>query len=135
MDKNNRSKQSIDHEEVVKVNVPHSDFLYYRYRKTLLDADKKRKADPDADITASGIILLSNKLDEMTYKMDTTTFGSYEDIINTLTFTLIKKLKDNTVPVREAQKQVLSSFLTFFVHAAFEEFFGIEEDEDEDFDD
>ena len=132
MEKKSNRKESTNLEEVVRMNIPMSDLLYCRFRKELLGSAEKLESQPESNITSSGIILLSTKFSELTYKMDTSSFGSLEDIINTLTFTLLKKLKDSTASDKKSREKVLITFMDFFVQEAKEEFFG---DDDFEYDD
>ena len=62
------------------------------------------------------------------------TFGRQENIINTLTFTLLEVLKSGTESDKEKIIQTLKSFLGFFKCAAVEYFFGCAEIGDDDLD-
>lgn len=132
MEKKSNRKESTNLEEVVRMNIPMSDLLYCRFRKELLGSAEKLESQQESNITSSGIILLSTKFSELTYNMDTSSFGSLEDIINTLTFTLLKKLKDSTASDKKSREKVLITFMDFFVQEAKEEFFG---DDDFEYDD
>lgn len=132
MEKKSNRKESTNLDEVVRMNIPMSDLLYCRFRKELLGSAEKLESQPESNITSSGIILLSTKFSELTYNMDTSSFGSLEDIINTLTFTLLKKLKDSTASDKKSREKVLITFMDFFVQEAKEEFFG---DDDFEYDD
>ena len=132
MEKKSNRKESTNLDEVVRMNIPMSDLLYCRFRKELLGSAEKLESHPESNITSSGIILLSTKFSELTYNMDTSSFGSLEDIINTLTFTLLKKLKDSTASDKKSREKVLITFMDFFVQEAKEEFFG---DDDFEYDD
>lgn len=110
----------------VTINIPISDIQYSLYRKELIETGKKLETDPNACLSKCGIIIRSHQLDEFVYQMHKTTFGSQNNIINTLAFTLITVLKNSAGTEKERKKNVLRSFLSFFESAAKEQFFGEE---------
>lgn len=115
----------------VTINIPVSDIQYSLYRKELIETGKMLEIDPNACLSKCGIIIRSHQLDEFVYQMYKTTFGSQNNIINTLAYTLITILKNGAAGTEQEQKKnVLRSFLSFFESAAKEQFFGEEGFED-----
>lgn len=114
----------------VTINIPVSDIQYSLYRKELIETGKMLEIDPNACLSKCGIIIRSHQLDELVYQMYKTTFGSQNNIINTLAYTLITILKNGAGTEQEQKKNVLRSFLSFFESAAKEQFFGEEGFED-----
>ena len=119
-------------EEIVSLSYPISDILYTQvYRKRLAAARLERKADPDAEINSAGILIVSDKLNKGEYAIKTTLFGSFDNIINTMSHVLIDKLTIAAPNDREDGEQMLTNFLNFFIGKAKAEFFKLYEDDEE----
>ena len=135
MKDNNEMNRNMGNNETVSLNIPLSDLQYSLYRKDLFDANNKLDNDPDAYLSTCGIIIRSKQLDETEYRISNASFGTQDNLINTLAFTLIRMLKSNAGSEREAKKVLLNHFLSFFRTVAIEEFFGVIDADDISFDD
>jgi len=98
------------------------DLLYPFYRSEYIKSDET----PNTVRQSSGILMISNETKEETKEksLSIMVFGSVRNVINTLTLTLIYKLKEDIVPTNEARETVLTEFMSAFYNAANNEFFG-----------
>lgn len=131
MDKNEQKKNHDIEKETVGFSFPLSDLLYTQgFRKRLEAARKKLEADPKAELTSSGILIVSDELSDGKYAIKSTSFGSINNTINTLAQVLIDKLIKATPPEKEAREQVLENFMDYFISEATARFFDdVENDE------
>lgn len=124
MDNNKTSKKDFPVDSTVSFRNPFSDLLYGRFRKELFVTDKLLKGNPDADLNVSGTIILSNKIDDNNYMIQTTSFGGYDDIINTLTISMLNEFKA-TAPTSsvEERKDAYNSLVECFFSLAINRLF------------
>ena len=132
MDKNEHQNHHSDNDKIVRFNFPISDILYtHGFRKRLKAARVKLEAEPEAEINSTGILIISDELQEGNYMIRTSMFGSVNNIINTLANVLIERLKADAGSEKANREQVFSEFMSFFYYKAKAEFFkDYEEDEE-----
>lgn len=124
MEKNEQKKNHDNEKETVGFSFPLSDLLYTQgFRKRLEAARKTLEADPKAELTSSGILIVSDELSDGKYAVKSTSFGSINNTINTLAHVLIDKLIRGTPPKREVREQVLENFMNYFISEAAARFF------------
>ncbi len=131
MEKNEQKKNHDIEKETVGFSFPLSDLLYTQgFRKRLEAARKTLEADPKAELTSFGILIVSDELSDGKYAIKSTSFGSINNTINTLAHVLIDKLIKATPPEREVREQVLENFMDYFISEATARFFNdVENDE------
>lgn len=124
MEKNEQKKNHDTEKKTVGFSFPLSDLLYTQgFRKRLEAARKTLEADPKAELTSSGILIVSDELSDGKYAIKSTSFGSINNTINTLAHVLIDKLKKATPPKKEVREQVLENFMDYFISEATARFF------------
>lgn len=132
MDKNEQKKNHDNEKETVSFSFPVSDLLYSQgFRKRLEAARVKLEADPKAELTSSGILIVSDELSDGKHAVKSTSFGSINNTINTLAHVLLDKLIKATPPEREVREQVLENFMNYFISEATARFFDDVDDEAE----
>lgn len=131
MEKNEQKKNHDTEKETVSFGFPISDLLYTQgFRKRLEAARKTLESDPKAELTSSGILIVSDELSDGKYAVKSTSFGSINNTINTLAHVLIDKLIKATPPEKEVREQVLENFMDYFISEATSRFFDdVENDE------
>ncbi len=87
--------------------------------------------NPEAQLLCTGIMIISDELENGNYDIRASMFGSVENIINTLSDVLIERLKAGAGTEQEKREQVLSAFMNYFYCKAKEQFFEEYEDEEE----
>lgn len=119
----------------INVGVIRSDQFYVKsYRAELDKAFRIIEANPKARIDTAGIMIVSQQSKKYVYPMHIETYGEVNNIINTLAFALIRKLKDFTPKERDVQETALERFMEFFQATAYIEFFESENIEESDTD-
>ena len=129
MDKNEYQGHHGNDEETVSLNFYVADLMYiHGFRKRYKAAKSKLDVDPHARLLSTGILIVSDRLKEGQYAIQTSLFGSVNNVINTLTDVLIDRLKAGAGSDKANREQVLSEFIRFYYKAEAE---LLEEDEDD----
>ena len=132
MKQNEQQNRHGNDEETVSMKYSVSDLMYVHCFRNRYRATKRLLAtNPEAQLLCTGIMIISDKLENGDYDKRTSMFGSIENIINTLSDVLIERLKAGAGTEQEKREQVLSAFMSYFYCRAKEQFFEEYEDEEE----
>ena len=132
MKQNEQQNRHGNDKETVCMKYSVSDFMYVHCFRNRYRATKRLLAmNPEAQLLCTGIMIISDKLENGDYDMRTSMFGSVENIINTLSDVLIERLKAGAGTEQEKREQVLSAFMSYFYCKAKEQFFEEYEDDEE----
>ncbi len=132
MKQNEQQNRHENDKETVSMKYSVSDLLYVHCFRNRYRATKRLLAtNPEAQLLCTGIMIISDKLENGDYDMRTSMFGSIENIINTLSDVLIERLKAGAGTEQENEEQVLSAFMSYFYCRAKEQFFKEYEDDEE----
>lgn len=132
MKQNEQQNRHENDKETVSMKYSVSDLMYVHCFRNRYRATKRLLAmDPKAQLLCTGIMIISDKLENGDYDMRTSMFGSIENIINTLSDVLIERLKAGAGTEQEKREQVLSTFMSYFYCKAKEQFFEEYEDDEE----
>lgn len=132
MKQNEKQNRHENDKETVSMKYSVSDLMYVHCFRNRYRATKRLLAtNPEAQLLCTGIMIISDKLENGDYDMRTSMFGSVENIINTLSDVLIERLKAGAGTEQEKREQVLSAFMSYFYCKAKEQFFEEYEDDEE----
>lgn len=132
MKQNEQQNRHGNDKETVSMKYSLSDLMYVHCFRNRYRATKRLLAtNPEAQLLCTGIMIISDKLENGDYDMRTSMFGSVENIINTLSDVLIERLKAGAGTEQEKREQVLSAFMSYFYCKAKEQFFEEYEDDEE----
>ena len=132
MKQNEQQNRHENDKETVSMKYSVSDLMYVHCFRNRYRATKRLLAtNPEAQLLCTGIMIISDKLENGDYDMRTSMFGSVENIINTLSDVLIERLKAGAGTEQEKREQVLSAFMSYFYCKAKEQFFEEYEDDEE----
>ena len=132
MKQNEQQNRHGNDEETVSMKYSVSDLMYVHCFRNRYRATKRLLAtNPEAQLLCTGIMIISDKLENGDYDKRTSMFGSIENIINTLSDVLIERLKAGAGTEQEKREQVLSAFMSYFYCKAKEQFFEEYEDDEE----
>lgn len=132
MDKNEYQNHHGNDEEIVSFNFYISDLMYaHGFRKRYNATKSLLNANPKAKPLSTGILIVSDELKEGNYAIQTSLFGSVNNIINTLAEVLIERLKAGAGSEKANREKVLSDFMGFFYDKAEAELFDDYEEDEE----
>ena len=132
MDKNEYQSHHGNDEEIVSLNFYVADLMYtHGFRNRYKAAKSKLDVDPHAKLLSTGILIVSDKLKEGQYAIQTSLFGSVNNVINTLTDVLIDRLKAGAGSEKANREKVFSEFMSFFYFKAEAELLEEYEDDGE----
>lgn len=132
MKQNEQQNRHGNDKETVSMKYSVADLMYVHCFRSRYRATKNMLAsNPEAKLLCSGIMIISDELENGTYDIRTSMFGSVNNIINTLSDVLIERLKADAGTEQENREQVLSAFMSYFYCRAKEQLFKEYEDEEE----
>ena len=132
MKQNEQQNRHGNDKETVSMKYTVADLMYVHCFRSRYRATKSMLAsNPESKLLCSGIMIISDELEDGNYDIRTSMFGSVENIINTLSDVLIERLKAGAGTEQEKREQVLSAFMSYFYCRAKEQLFKEYEDEEE----
>lgn len=132
MKQNEQQNRHGNDKESVRLKYSVADLMYVHCFKSRYRATKSILAsNPKAQLLCTGIMIISDELENGNYDIRTSMFGSVNNIINTLADVLIERLKAGAGTEQEDREQVLSAFMSYFYCRAKEQLFKEYEDEEE----
>ena len=127
---NTESMENTEDTSHVRMDMPITDIHYCCFRKELISEYERHRANPEEDSRSCGIIILAKEIGNNQLRTTSSSFGSFTDIVTTLTFTLLEKIEEKTESDDERKKAVLSDFVRYFKDSVKEKFYGDEDSPD-----
>lgn len=132
MKQNEQQNRHENDKETVSMKYSVADLMYVHCFRSRYRATKSMLASsPESKLLCSGIMIISDELEDGNYDIRTSMFGSVNNIINTLADVLIERLKAGAGTEQENREQVLSAFMSYFYCRAKEQLFKEYEDDEE----
>lgn len=123
MQKNEQNNQNAS----VNLSVIQSDSFYIKeFRAELDKAYKDYLTNPKSRTDGAEIMIVSHRSQNRTYQIKGLSYGTKENIFNTLAYALIRKLKEYFPKDRDEQEAALERFMEAFERLAYFELFEAE---------